>query len=80
MSFIKKHFRSTTKFHSRPHEGVIFGLIPQTKRQSPQEITNTTNRQFLSKFWMSSPPAETFLESELTNHTFPNIPAFESAA
>jgi len=57
--FIKKHIRSTTKLHSRCHE-FFCELIPPNKTSTPPiEKASTTNREFLSKFWMSSPPAQT---------------------
>jgi len=34
---IKKHIRTTTKFHSRRHEGGFCGLIPQTNFQAPKD-------------------------------------------
>jgi len=38
LSFIKKHIRSITKFHSRRHEGVFCGLIPPNKTSSPGKL------------------------------------------
>jgi len=55
LSFIKKHIRSTTKFHSCRHEGLLWANPPkQNFKPLLIEITSTTNREFLSKFWMSS--------------------------
>jgi len=40
LSFIKKHIRSTTKFHSSRHEGSFVGSSPQTKHQAPPNWNN----------------------------------------
>jgi len=69
MSFIKKHFRSTTKFHSRPHEGVFFWANPPKQNFNPPRNNKHYKSGVLVKILDVKPPCrnvKTLIENFLT--------------